>query len=421
MKVEKPKTQQKPIIIMPLKDITKWHPRTFTVRGKFTHKSEIKYKGKYTQTAYFYAIFMDVYCTEKKVNFWANFAEDWINKLKIDSIYEIYGLAPKEQPPKFQEYGPVELNVNKNTKLDIKEYTDEDEDEDDDLRILTQSWSFVPNIAAIKQKPQFAVIDVIGIISDLEPATTQFTRNNSDTPIRRIEIVDRTSKVKVTLWDEQTKIPLKLHQVIALKRVKVSDYGGKSLNLKGYIVTKVEHTLADELSLWYMQHNTTFANIIAQIQSITTAQASIEDYTNAVEISCQEADKMQQMFRITQKMPKLSIFKVKGSICDINSTLFHYKQTGGKASWSLRIKIKDLEGHNFRAICFEESGTQIMKGYTGEAAAELQCTNMDELYKLIQNIINNGQQRMFSIRTKQNTYFADRHTLDYIVDEVEDC
>ena len=87
----------------------------------------------------------------------------------------------------------------------------------------------------------------------------------------------------------------------------------------------------------------------------------------------------------------------------------------------MRINIKDLEGHNFRAICFEESGTQIMKGYTGEAAAELQCTNMDELYKLIQNIINNGQQRMFSIRTKQNTYFADRHTLDYIVDEVEDC
>ena len=418
--IKKEKTQQKSILY--LREITKWHPRTFTIKGKFTYISEVEYKGKFDKKAYFYALFMDAKSTEMKINFWAELVEEWTKKkpLKKNVIYEIYGLAPKQQPPRFRQYGEIELNCTRTSTFTPKEINEDDEeDEDDDLKILNQNWNFTPNIIGIKEKSEYEIIDVIGVISRLEDATTQFTRKNPDTPIRRIEIADETAKISATIWNSQTKIPLKLHQIAAFKAMMVKNYGGKTLTLVGHIEIKPEHTRADELELWLKRNNGTTKVIIDGIQSITKAETSLEDYKDASEITCQDALKKQQIFRVTQKMPKITHYKVKGAICDVDSQLFHYK--GGKPSWALKIRIMDIDEHNFKAICFEEVGAQIMKGYSGEQAADLQCKSMDTLLKLIQNIIERGQQRVFSIRCKQNTYWANKKTLDYIVDEVQDC
>ena len=400
-----------------LKDITQYHPSVFTIRGKFTFLSELQQKGA-TQKDYFYGIFIDKQLTEKKVNFWGEHAIKFKTKLKTNQIYEAYGLNPRKKETRWAYYGSIELAVGRNTKFEAQEI--KENDQDDDLQILTQSWKFVCDIAHIKLEKEFAIIDVIGIIAEMDEPTKIFTKLNPETPIRRIVLADETAKIAVTLWDRQSTIPLKLHQIIALKKARVANYAGKSLNLAGHVELIPEHTRADDLYQWKLEQNTTLKSIFDSLKSMSNVtQATMEEHADAAEITIKQIVQMQQRFRATQRIPDKKMFKIQAMIHEINSQLFHYKHN--EPSWALKITMRDQHGDWCKAICFETSGTKIMNGFSAKQAAELQLADTPKFTEILEDIKNAKQQRMFLVRLKENSFFQDRKKLDFVVDDVEDC
>ena len=77
-------------------------------------------------------------------------------------------------------------------------------------------------------------IDFIGIAHFCGPLKDKVLKNGTVKPIRHIQLADESGKViQLGIWGEfAPKLDLGVdeHPVVALKRVQLSDYSGRSLN-----------------------------------------------------------------------------------------------------------------------------------------------------------------------------------------------
>ena len=103
----------------------------------------------------------------------------------------------------------------------------------DDGGIQSQAFDF-KNIKEIADINETKTIDFIGIVHHVTPLTTINLKNGVRKEKRTLSICDQTGMlISLSMWGDQasmidfTDTP---HPVIAIKGVRVSLYGGKSLN-----------------------------------------------------------------------------------------------------------------------------------------------------------------------------------------------
>jgi len=126
--------------------------------------------------------------------------------------------------------------------------------------------SFV-RISRLSEMKINSFVDVLGIVKNLFPSKEIVTRNGVTTTKRDVELVDLSMRsVTLTLWGE-TAINFKVepNQVLSVRRLKLSDFGGRSLSASSAAQFSVNPRLeeADILSQWWRRggHKRSFVKL----------------------------------------------------------------------------------------------------------------------------------------------------------------
>ena len=408
-----PKPVIKKKVITKLAQIRAYSAPTFTVKGIFTYIEPIqKIPVKFSETDYFYGVLIDSDSTERKVNFWGKHAIHFFSTLKLNVIYEIYGLKPRKQSDvRSQSYGSIQLSCTQHTVINeiSKKESEDDEDEDDDLNFSAQSWKVIDNIQVIKDVKEHAYVDVIGVVTDIEQPTTVSTRRNAKTPIRKFTLADEGATIQVTLWFDKASIPLKENQIIGLKRARVLNYGGKSLSANG-LITNPKHSRVDALQIWKTEQTGSLTKVINLTEGAY-------DYDVAEVLTIPEAKQLKERFRHSQKMPLKKIYKIKAAVKEIDPNMFYLKNDS-IPDWRLKITMVDVIGNCFPAVAFNEAAVKIMRGYSAEEAGRFIATNLEFLEHVIQKVLDVKMELIFCVRIKVNSWDPKMHTLDFIIDDL---
>jgi replication factor A1 len=110
---------------------------------------------------------------------------------------------------------------------------------DEGISIPNQKFNFV-SISKIEETPNNSIVDLIGIVTAVNPSVAVLRKNGMETQRRIVNVKDISGQsVELTLWGEfchreghdlQVAIDSGAFSVVAVKAAKVSDFNGKSVS-----------------------------------------------------------------------------------------------------------------------------------------------------------------------------------------------
>jgi replication factor A1 len=165
--------------------------------------------------------FIDAEGTEMQATAFTKGIEKHYTNLKEGHVYEIHGGYLKINDKKFS-------TVKSDYKIIIDDSTEiykSNKDIDN-----AGNYNFV-QLAELTNKPLFGIVDVMVYVLEANATIMINTKQGNQTKMRKLVCVDETEyKVEVTLWRDFTDLIIEPGDIVALKTVKVGDYGGRSLS-----------------------------------------------------------------------------------------------------------------------------------------------------------------------------------------------
>ncbi|KAK6501945.1 Replication factor A protein 1 [Arthrobotrys musiformis] len=185
---------------------------------------------------------------------------------QVDSLYHVF------------EEGSVYLVSKCKVQIAKRQYSNVDNDYElvfdrdsevqkveDDEDVPQPKYNFV-TLQGLQETAKDAQIDVIGILQSVgEVSTIKSSKSSKEFTKRDLTLVDDTGyNVKLTVWGKSAeKFEVMPDSVVAVKGVKVSDFGGRSLSMQNSSTMQVDPDLeeAHRLKGWYTSEgrDTTFS------------------------------------------------------------------------------------------------------------------------------------------------------------------
>ena len=122
-----------------------------------------------------------------------------------------------------------------------------------DARIQGGGFNFT-TLRQVAEAEQVHMIDLIAVVTEVQPmGSIQLKTTGENKDKRTITLCDDTGvSINATLWGAAASQELQVGDVLACKAARVSDYGGKSLNLgDGNEVNPVGEPRCQALMAWY--------------------------------------------------------------------------------------------------------------------------------------------------------------------------
>ena len=213
---------------------------------------------------------------------------------------------------------------------------------------------------------------------------------------------------------------MELFAVVAIKRAKVTLFGGKSLTVSGYLEPNPQHTNVDALVNWKEEYKQSLNDVLNDLPTLTNSNAPTptHDYKHIGFTEIGEVSKIIERFRATKQMPKDNIVKIKGKIVDVHGSMFFEKNN--RINWALKLDICAIEDEDvwIKAVAFEKPSLVIMRGMTAQEASTMQMEKTDDFVALIEEIKTNGKVYAFCIYFKENE-FNNVKKLDAVIEIIE--
>jgi replication factor A1 len=133
----------------------------------------------------------------------------------------------------------------------------------DDFNIPQQQYNF-RQISEIENIENKSMVDLLGVVTSVGPSVTIMRKNGTETQKRTHQLLDTSGRsVEVTFWENfcdvegkqlQLKYDSGLNPILSLKRVRVSDFGGRSLSTINSTQLKIDPDFpdAEKLKQWYI-------------------------------------------------------------------------------------------------------------------------------------------------------------------------
>ena len=154
--------------------------------------------------------------------------------------------------------------------------------------VPTPTYSIVP-IAKLAEYPKDAIVDVIGIVIDVNPCTTIIAKATGKQLTRRdLVLIDASNAtIRVTLWGKQAEEAdgpdWQSEPVLAIKGAKVSEWSGRTLSLISTSQLLLQPTDIEEaltLRGWYDSVGTSIART-AVVRNLSAGGNLGEDHSQA--------------------------------------------------------------------------------------------------------------------------------------------
>ncbi|KAJ8773977.1 hypothetical protein K2173_009408 [Erythroxylum novogranatense] len=314
---------------------------------------------------------------------------------------------------------------------------------DDDSSIPRQQFHFRP-ISDIEGMDNNTVVDVIGVVSSISPATSIMRKNGSETQKRALQLKDMSGRsVEITLWGNfcsaegqmlQTMCDTGSFPVLAVKSGRVSDFNGKALGTisTSQLFIEPDFPEAQKLKDWFNKEgrNTPTVSISKELSSVgrtdvlkTVSQIKDErlgtsekpDWitVNAtvifikVDNFCYTACPIMAGDRpCSKKVTNNGDGKWRCEKCDQSVDACDYR-------YILQIQIQDHTGITW-VTAFQECGEEIM----GVSAKDLHCMKFekqdDESFsKIIRQVL--FTRYFFKLKVKEETFSDEQRVKSTVV------
>lgn len=223
------------------------YQNNWTIKGRVSYKGDIRtWSNSKGEGKLFNVNFLDE-SDEIRATAFNEMADKFANLLEEGKVYYVSKARIQQSKPKFSHLShPYELSLDRDTE--ITECFDAS-----DVPKINFSFS---KLDAVQNLEKDSIIDVIGVINTVNDVF-QITAKSTGKPFNRrnITLVDDSNfAIDVGLWNATAvDFSIPVGSVVALKAVKVQDFGGRSLSLthSGSIISNPDIPEAYQLKGWY--------------------------------------------------------------------------------------------------------------------------------------------------------------------------
>lgn len=236
--------------ITPILQLNMYQNR-FTIKGRVTTKSEIKHwsnaRGEGTLSS---LEVLDAAGTDIRITMFKEGVDKWHNYFEIGQVYTITGGRLKVANQKYNNCkSNYEMTIDVNTEIVKCE---------DSKEIQTMVFEFC-KIGNLEQRDENSFVDVIGIVQEVgEVQSLTSKRTGQELKKADVTLIDDSGvQVRLTLWGTSAEeAGHKLvgdggdKKVVAFRRARVSDYGGKTLS-GGDIFVEPDCPETEDVRMWW--------------------------------------------------------------------------------------------------------------------------------------------------------------------------
>ncbi|XP_039128729.1 LOW QUALITY PROTEIN: replication protein A 70 kDa DNA-binding subunit A-like [Dioscorea cayenensis subsp. rotundata] len=244
-----------PARIIPIAALNPYQGR-WTIKARVTAKGELRrYSNPRGEGKVFSFDLLDSDGGEIRVTCFNMVADQFYDKIEVGRVYLISKGSLKPSQKSFNhlnnEY-EIFLESTSTVQLCLEE----------DNTIPKQQFNFRP-ISEIEGMENNSMLDVIGVVSSINPSGTVLRKNGTETQKRTLQLKDMSGRsVEITLWGNfcnaegqqlQTMCDSGMFPVLAVKAGRVSDFNGKSLGTIGssQLFIDPDFPEAHRLREWY--------------------------------------------------------------------------------------------------------------------------------------------------------------------------
>jgi replication factor A1 len=235
--------------ITPIMQLNMYQNR-FTIKGRVTSKSEIKHwsnaRGEGTLSSF---EVLDAGGTDIRITMFKEAVDKWHNYFEIGQVYTIGGGRLKVANQKYNNCkSNYEMTIDENAEIHKCE---------DSKEIQSMLFEFC-KIGNLEERPENSFVDVIGVVQEVgEVQSLTSKRTGQELKKSDVTLIDDTGvQVRLTLWgNTAVEASNKLDggsnkKVVAFRRARVSDYGGKTLS-GGDVFVEPDCPETEDIRRWW--------------------------------------------------------------------------------------------------------------------------------------------------------------------------
>lgn len=219
----------------------------FTIKGRVTSKGEVRTwanaKGEGTLMS---IEVLDASGTDMRITMFKETVAKYENYFQVGDVYTITGGRLKVANSKYNTCkSNFEMTIDLNTEV-VKV--------DDAKDIKSQLFEFI-KIGDLEQQAENSKVDIIGIVQEVGEVQKLISKRNGQELLKAdVTIIDDTGvQVRLTLWGNSATNAaqsFKDQPVVASRRARVSDYGGKTLS-GGDIFVEPDVPETEDVRRWW--------------------------------------------------------------------------------------------------------------------------------------------------------------------------
>jgi len=232
--------------ITPIAGLNMYHSR-WTIRARVTTKSDIRtWSNAKGEGQLFSVELLDNSGADIKGTFFREGVDKYYNMLQTNKVYKITGGKLKIANPQWNTCkSQFEVAFDANTEIH--------EDADNSIGQATYQFTSIADIVGLEDKTTCDVLGIVQSVGDVAHITSRKT--GQELSKCDVTLVDQSNAaITLTLWREQANnAPTQLanQPVVALRKARVSDYGGKSLGVGGSMEVNPSVEEARALLAWW--------------------------------------------------------------------------------------------------------------------------------------------------------------------------
>lgn len=234
-----------PLMLVPIAQLGVCTQR-WRIKARVTSKSGLRSYTNQRGLGKLFSIELQDRGAMTRATFFNGAAEKFYAQILVKGIYEFSGGTVKPGNPRYCPY-PVEITLDEKSVVTSLE---------DDGSIPAVAYDFV-RLDSLGNLNSGAVIDVLAVVTELSEVSSIKTRLGETRQKRRATIVDESStSCAMTLWGDRATDPLELGAVVLVQGAKLSEFGGRCLDVSetGHLDVNPDDQRAFKLLQWHQEH-----------------------------------------------------------------------------------------------------------------------------------------------------------------------
>ncbi|EDO17117.1 hypothetical protein Kpol_1025p37 [Vanderwaltozyma polyspora DSM 70294] len=392
------------------------YQNVWTIKARVSYKGEIKtWHNQKGEGKLFSVNFLDT-SGEIRATAFNDMATKFNEVLQEGKVYYVSKARLQPAKPQFSNLShPYELSLDRETVI---------EECQDESNVPKTHFSFI-KLDAIQNQEASSTVDVLGVIQTVNPHFELTSKAGKKFDRRDITIVDDSGfSISVGLWNQQAlDFNLPEGSIVAIKGVRVSDFGGKSLSMgfNSTLIPNPEIPEAYSLKGWYdtSGKNENFSSLNQEVGGAPSSDNLMKFISQRTTIAKAQSDNL-------GKSEKGDFFSVKASVsflkvdnfaypactnADCNKKVIEHNgswrcercdKTSEQPEWRymLTISIMDETGQMWLTL-FNDQAKQLL-GIDANSLIELKDSDPDAFSKKTQSIQMNPYD--FRIRAREDNY-----------------